>query len=92
MLAARFMTEYVYSLHAWGKPDAPCIPGFDSETCRRIWDCMHTLNAEQRWGRVGLGIVERPEFQVGYDLHLKVTLETGEHYDSAWMWRDPQAF
>lgn len=80
------MTINRYSIHHGGKPDSPELFGFDEVTCERIWNIFLHEGAN-KWGRVGLGTVCKAPQQMGYDLHVNVTLESNQNEVlDCWMW------
>lgn len=79
--------QYEYSIHHGGQPESPILPGFDQETLTHIWNLFRNKETEM-WGRKGLGVVTIAEWQVGYDLHVTVRLESSDKLLDCWIWRD----
>lgn len=80
-------TKRIVSIHVGGSPDGKEVEGFTEEICERIWNLFRTTDAT-RWGQVGLGIVHKVEFQMGYDLNVLVELENKDYMLDCWMWND----
>lgn len=81
------LEDRVYTIHIGGSPDGPEVPGFDSETCEKIWNLFRSKETEI-WGRKGLGVVTVADMQMGYDLHVLFQPEGSEELLDCWMWRD----
>ena len=98
-MTALVAADRVYSIHVGGRIDGPEIPGFDSETCREIWEQFASAAAygvgvdfriqNTHWERAGLGRVEDGYGAYGYDRNVTVYLESDPTTAiDAWMWCD----